>query len=155
VSAVYTQCLDGTVAAIAGLGLQIDGSPAAVAKRKLPTAQESLDTLPLIAVVPSERPTREQPFDTGGANGRMLREYLTQVVAITAGNRDPEGKLDEHLDWRQAISRRFGKPKSLPEVEEIYTTKVEPEVVIDRSAFNQNYNYSAMAIRFICVEPAT
>lgn len=147
-----------TTAAVEAIGLSIGGTVVSVAARKLPKAEESLDTLPLIVVAPSDRPPREQPWDSGTAadgNARALREHLFDVVVIAAGNRDPVTGLPEYLQWRQKVSRRFGQPKALTNVAELYDTRVEPMQPIDRAAYAKQYDYSGLTLRFRCVEPAT
>ena len=55
------------------------------------------------------------------------------------------------------MARRFGSQQPLTVAEagcQLLRTYLIPEVVIDRKAFNLAYDYSAMALRFSCVEPS-
>lgn len=144
--------------AVEAIGLSIGGTVLPVKVTKLPTAEEGVDTVPLVAVCPGASPPRpDQPWDTGGDDGkaRMLRERTVDVVAIAPSNRDPVTGLPEYLEWAQKVSRRFGQPLSLPAVAELYETRVEPFAPIDRAAYSRNYDYSGLSLRFRTVEPAT
>lgn len=155
-ASVADALLNEAKAAVEAIGLSIGGTVVPVEVRKLPKAEESLDTLPLIAVCPGDQRPTERPWDTGSdGRARALREHPVDVVVIAASNRDPVTGLAEYQEWRQKVSKRFGAPKSLATVRELYATNVVPDVPIDRNAYSKNYDYSGLSIRFACVELAT
>lgn len=151
--------LDGVVDAITALNLSLEssasnGGVASVQKRKVPRAGESPNPiLPLIIVSPSFRQGRDVRWDTGGVNGRHLREYVFDVTIIAPGNRDNLTNLDYLQEWRIQIARLFAQPRSL-DVDELMDTYVDPTSVLDRDAARKSYDYSTLTIRFECVEEA-
>ena len=135
---VYNSILDAMVATIqstnlAGINL--------VEKAKLPAAEESIDSpLPIIRVVPSENPER---FEWTSYEGDVNVGYEVQVVVIAAGNQTLVTGLDLLLNWRQLVRQAFGT-RALPVVPSVFDIETNPEVVIDRTLVNQNYDYSGL-----------
>lgn len=148
---IYKDLLDSTVNAVDELALMLGDVEVRAEKRKLPTAQESIDVLPLIAVTGNSRPVRDVPFDSGGTAGRRLREYAVGVALIFEGNKDTKKDLDAYLEMRQKIIRRFGQRQMIA-VEGLLFIKVEPGAVIDRRQFNRNYDYLAITLIYGVVE---
>lgn len=157
-NSVNEKVTDAVLAKVVALNLALPGGdPVPVVARKLPAASESIDTPPLVAVVPSEIPGVDEPFDSGDAlcpQGRRWREYVIQVVVIAVADGDNVTNLDEYRRWRQAISRAFGGAGPLPTVDEFVRLEVMPGAVIDREAHSKNYDYSAVGLNVCCVEPA-
>src|SRR5262249_60099625 len=74
-----------------------------VAVRKLPAAEEAVDTLPLVCVVPQSRPEDVGPF----AFGLTEVVYHVDVAVIRAGQHSLSSGLDVALDWRDRILGAF------------------------------------------------
>lgn len=139
--------------AVVGLALALGLQSVQVKVRKLPKHQETVDDpLPLIAIVPSTKPDKDVPFDTGRDGGiRKLRTYTVQIVIIAAGNKDAISNLDVYQEWREQIANSFAKPRSV-EHGKLLTTKFIPDVVIDRRVYSANYDYSGQAVQYSVVE---
>src|SRR5262249_451772 len=101
-------------------------------------------------------PGRDEPWDTGAEDGpRRLREYRVQVVILAPGNRDTITHLPDYLDWRQRIARAFGAPVPFAGGIELWRTDIDPDVPLDRRGGPKLYDYSAIEIRYRCIEPAS
>lgn len=147
----YVTLLDDTVTIIDALAFTLDingtTTPVTVEKRKLPTAKETLDTLPLIAVVPDPRPVRDAWWDTE----TRIREYAIGIAIIVAGDQDTRKDLDTYLGWRRSLQVAFGKEEPFA-MTDFLRLRVIPEMVVDRKLFNHNYDYIAMALVVSIVE---
>lgn len=145
----YTDLLDQTVIIAGALNLSLSSALVTVEKRKLPTADETLDTalLPLLAVVPEELPVRDEPFDTE----RRLREYAIGLCIITRGTRDTKENLDVYLGWRRQLQVAFGveEPWSL---DSYLRHRVLMKPPFNRALWSKNYDYLAMALLVQIVE---
>ena len=92
---MYNDVLNAVVSTIQGLAMP---GMNAIIKRKLPSAEEVLDTpLPIICVVPSEDP---ESYEWTSYEGDVTVGYVTQVVLIAAGNQTLTAGLDAMLNWR-------------------------------------------------------
>lgn len=150
-ASIYQNLLDQAETLITALGLTLAGDPFTVDVRKLPTAAETLDTLPVIFVVPDEMPGDQ----TWWTDTEVKRTHKFQVAFIMQGNRDPVSNLTEINSNRQEVIRLFTDPDSLdaPEDGKIFDTKVDPAVVIDRNLYSQNYDYSLIGVAISVIEP--
>lgn len=150
---VYERIMDEVVAAVRSDPLRLAGADVPTDRRKLPTAGESLDTLPLTCVVPGNGAVKDEPWSTGKDGGpERLREYLVSVVLVVAGGKDPRQYLPEYLKWRARIANRFGRPRPLPTVTELWTVQIEPGLVIDPAAYAKGYDYTGYGLRCRCIE---
>jgi hypothetical protein len=131
----YAAFLNETVTIIAGLSLTLGTKTATVEKRKLPTAEETIDTakLPLIAVVPADAPAKDVIFDSE----HRLREYPIGLAIIIAGTRDTKQDLDTYLQWRRTLQTTFGQEQPWSTVRSYTGHRVVPQVVIDSKALEQ------------------
>lgn len=149
--AIYNDILDAVVSQIQTLGLTLGSTSVVVAKRKLPKREQGLDTLPLIAVVPSDKPETVKRL---GFEDAVSVTYRVDVVVIATGDGDPVSNLDTYLDWRQKIRRLF-QEWPLAGVDSVYDVRIDPDTVIDRDALNQNYDYSGLTAWFLSAEQST
>lgn len=142
---------DQLVSAIGDLGLLYLGEPVPVLKRKVPAAQEALETLPLIAVALASTPGDWEPFDSGGPDGRrVVVDHRYEVAVVAAGNMSRDANLPLYGDWLEAIATRFSPPDCLP-VPGLLLTRVAPKINLDRDAQAMLYDYIAVDITFRCV----
>lgn len=132
------------------LALTFSGAAVGVAVRKLPRAEETLDTLPLICVCP-RGPEQVEPFTT---EDHVLVKYQVEVVIIAAGNRDlTDTNLSTWLSWREQIRRLF--QWGLEGMTGCIKVDVNPDAPLDRGKLNKNYEYSGLGFRFWVVEART
>lgn len=150
---VYQSILDTVKETVEGLELNGTGDPGAptVAIRKLPKAGESLDTLPMIVVSPSETPEEVRPLAFGGV---FRIRYRVEITVIRSGNRNVIKGLDICLDWRQQIRKALQVTGAFEDVDDVYDVDFTPEVVIDRNMVNSNYDYSALGLVVTTAETA-
>lgn len=150
-ASVYYDCLSAVKVMIDGLAL----SGASTAIRMLPKAEETIDTLPLIAIAPGdpERVTQETFEDESGVNV----VYSVDVVTIAASNRDFVTNLDRYLNWRQQVRRLFQSNELTGQLVggKVWKIEIEPDPAFDRAALNRNYVYSGMTLRIHVVEQRT
>ena len=139
---------DAIVSQITGLTLTFNSVAVPVKKRKLPTVEETIDTLPLIAVCPLDRPTRIEPESF---EGFFSVTYLFNVVVIAAGNRDLLASLDVYEGWLQRIFYLFASDR-LDGVAAVWNSEVVPGVLLDHGKLNQNYDYSGVSLSFMTTE---
>jgi len=146
-AAKFTLILSAVREAVDSLGLTFGGSPVPVVERKLPRAEESIDTLPLVCVT-QRGPEQVEPFDS---ELRDLVKYEVIVTIIAGGSRDfTTTNRDTWLTWREGIRQAF--QWELPGIEAVFKTDVNPEQPLDLGRLNQNYEYSAIGFRFWSVE---
>lgn len=146
---IYNSILDSVVSQVNSLGLAIGAKNATVVKRKLPAYEESIDgPLPMIAVVPSEKPeyVKKLGFEDSKEVG-----YTVQVVIIAANNRDMATNLDAYLNWRKSIRDLF-RSAPLSGVSQVWDMETLPDVPIDRAVVNQDYDYSSLSFLFRTAE---
>lgn len=120
--------------------------------KKLPKAEENLDTLPTIMIAPMNTPEQVKRF---GFESTVSINYRVEVVIIAAGNLDlTSADLPTYFTWRESIRKVFQQlPLStlgLPA--NIWDINVEMEVPIDRRLINELYDYMGMAIIFRSIE---
>ena len=138
----YYTVLTAVKAVIDGLSLTLNAAAVPSAVRKLPRAEETIDALPLICVVPPQEP---DSYEWNSFEGRNC-QYPVEVVIVAAGNRDFTTNLDVYLSWRQAIRDAFKGPL-LSGAPTVWRTDVDPELVIDREQVNNDYDYSGLIVR--------
>lgn len=117
------------------------------ALRKLPKVDESIDTLPLLCIVPKDEPAKRIPFAfaTGGPVYKVT--YPCEVVAIAAGNRDFSTHLDTYMSWQSAIAAAFNTAANLKTlVPAVWDVNVRLGLIIDRAQVNDNYDYGGLTI---------
>lgn len=153
---VYEDCVERSKTLIEDLGLTMaDDTVINVDIGKLPTAKETIDSLPLIRLYMSNLVVKDKPWGTQGVDGVPLkyREYMMGIVFISRCLKDRRKSLPDVLKIRQAMARAFGgtRPVAVPE---LHTTKFYPDLPFNPRAYNMSYDYSVMAVRFCCVEPA-
>lgn len=155
---VYGDILTQSTAVITALQLTYtpDGSSdpvaATVTIRKLPRALTGMgDTLPLIIVCPHDRPEKIEPASMEAESGVFVW-YLVEYVVIAPGNMDMVSNLMAYLDWREKIRRAFQDPVPI-DVDEVIDTEILPEAPLDREKAKVQYDYSALAVRYRCLEP--
>ena len=123
--------------------------------RKLPKAEEVLETPllpPVIHVAPQDRPEDIQPWST---EDEVLVKYGTDVVLIAAGNSNfTDINMDLWFRWREQ-ERRLFQFGLQPTFLNVFFAEVTPYAPMDREALNKNYEYSGLAFRFWTVEPRT
>jgi hypothetical protein len=122
-----------------------------ITKRALPRAQETLDKLPLVCVVPHPKAgekVRQADFNS------VFVEYPVFIVLIAASNQDFVSLLPTWIGWRGQIRVAF-QPQHL-KIPSAYIWRVilNMEVPLPNSLLqNQNYAYSAMGATFTTIEP--
>lgn len=132
---------------VATLGLTFNSSTVPVAVRKLPRAEETIDTLPLVCVCPRGAEQAE-PF---ASEGYVLVKYDVEVVLIAAGNADyTDTNLSTWLSWREQIRRLF--QWELSGISTVMKVDVNPDAPLDRGRLNQNYEFSGLGFRFWSIE---
>lgn len=150
-SSNYLDVLNAVAGAISALGITFSGTPLPVAVRKLPRAEEQIDTLPLVCVVPKDEPEGLEVLDFEG--GRDLA-YPAEIVIVSAGNRDLNATsgaanqvgLDNHMNWRQQIRNSLKGP-SLSGAATVWHMETSMELVLDRELVNLDYDYSGLIVR--------
>lgn len=149
--ATYTTILNAVVSQVTALGLTLGATTLPVALRKLPRAEETLDTLPLICVCPSDRPESVENFSSEDV---VLVKYVVEVVSIAGGKRDLTGtNLDSYFGWREQVRRQF--QGELNGVAAVINTTISLDSPLDRSKLNKNYDYSGMKLVFHTIESRT
>jgi len=141
----YYNLLNAVASVVSGLTM-----PAAV--RKLPAAEEAVDTLPLVCVVPQDRPEDVNPY----AFGFTEVVYHVAVAVIRAGQHSLTTGLDVALDWRDRIIGAFNQPRHptvAAAVPSLYDTRITPEMPVDRAALNLNYDYAVVGLDFRTTRP--
>src|SRR5215468_4046544 len=126
-----------------GLAVSINGQPATVVQRKLPSVDDVLDALPMLIFTPPEEPDSDEPFNTGGYR---LYQFVYEVALVARGNRDLVTGLPDFRLARQQVSFLFGQPRPLNNPA-LLRIDLEPGQVIDRGKINANYDYSTMRLR--------
>lgn len=129
-NSTYGGMLTAAKTAIDGLSL---GATCVI--RRLPTAQESLDTLPLIVVSPSDTP---EEYERLAFNGPFTFSPTVQVVIIAANNGDYSTDLVTRLDWRQSIAN------ALSDLDIGLSSSITYNAPLDRSMINLNYDYLSL-----------
>ena len=142
--AAYTSVLNQVQAVIQNLTLT-GLPPQNVLIRMLPKAEEEVDPLPQVAIVPSEKP--EIIADAGFEN-QVDVTYEVQVVIIAANNHDFATNLPTYLLWREQVRRAF-QPQKLLGISTIWSVDLDMEPPLDREMLNKQYAYSGMGIKFV------
>ena len=145
VASTYWQLLAAEQAAVQALGLL---PKAAVQIRKLPHAEEQLDSLPLLLVCPHELPESSEPWSS---EDQALVKYRVEVALVAANDHDfGAADVDTYLGWREKIRKanQYGLGGQLA-----FFGEVVPEAPIDRGLLNEGYLYSRLAFRLWAVEP--
>lgn len=146
----FTTILSAVKDAVDTLGLMFQGVAVATVERKLPRAEESLDTLPLICVT-QRGPEQVEPFDS---ENHVLVKYEVIVTIVAGGSHDfTTTNRDTWLTWREQIRKLF--QWELSGVSSVFKVDVNPEQPLDLSKLNQNFEYSALGFRFWSVESRT
>lgn len=111
--------------------------------RKLPAVEEGLDALPLVLIVPHDKPEGFVRLSY-----RLIGvTYRVEVVSVAANNHDLASHLDYLLSWRERIRTPFERPDLMMQnVNTVYLGWVEGEAPIDREKVNNNYDYSGLSL---------
>lgn len=155
-SSVYWSILQAVQQVVGNLGLSTESNVLVpVNIRKLPKAEEKLDVpLPVIAVVPADKPPRREPLAFGVGSGGAIyqRIWPVEVVAISAGNRDfSQSGLSTYDTWHEAICSAFDTP-TLENVPQVFDVNVEPDALLDREHLNEAYDYMGLLLEFTVAE---
>jgi hypothetical protein len=141
-ASVQNNILNAMATMITALSLvDQNGDDVTVSVQKLPKAEETIDTLPVLCVVPSEKP---EQIEQWSFEGDAKVGYTVQVVAIQAGQSQMILGLDTILSWREIVRQLFGA-RQIPTVSSVYDVWIEMETIIDREKLNQDYDYTGMA----------
>lgn len=128
----------------------VRGVAPTVKRSKVEAARELLENLPVLGVVIGDDPDSSQPFATGGWQDNR---YVVQFVVIAGSNRDVEAGGSDLLDVRAYIRDRFARPEAIRAlVPEVLQVEILGKAPISKAAFLKGYDYSALAVRFRCVE---
>ena len=141
---VYNDILDAVVTGIQALSLVASGQ---VVKRKLPKAQEELDTLPLICVAPADEKPRTKQISFGDTQVT----YPVEVGIVRANNGDQLTGLDASADWLQKIRQRFGSP-TLVGVTAVFDTDPGQGKPVHRELIADNYDLASATLLFFTSE---
>lgn len=147
-NSVYMTILQTQANQVGALGVTYQNASVPVVVRKLPKKEETLDTVPVFVVAPSERPESIEPF---GSEDQVLVKYLTECVFIGPGDGDFTSNLDTWLTYREQVRRlfQFGIPGiQLPNQANLFFAEILPEAPLDRASLNVSYDYSGLAFRF-------
>lgn len=126
-----------------------NNNPLPSAIRKLPKADETIDTLPLLCIVPENRPPQKTPISFG----YYKVTYPVEVAWIVGGDRDYTSNLSSYTAWQTAISAAFNLPAALKAiVPAVWDANAKPGLVIDRAQVNDNYDYGGLTIDAITSE---
>ena len=130
--------------------------PQQVFVRKLPSAQETLDTLPLIIVCPNDFGERITYL---GFEGNILVDYPVDIVVISTGNRDfSQANLETYMDWQRQIRDKYQQVPVLNATPYLtqYCIGIEclPDAILNRRLINQSYDYIELVIHFKVIENA-
>lgn len=154
-NSLYSTILNFIVSQVSGLGLIYQGNVVPVVVRKLPKAEEVLETplvAPVITVAPEERPEFIEPWST---ENEVLVKYGVDVVLIAAGNSNfTDINMDTWFRWREE-QRRLFQFGMQPTFSFVPFCEVTPDAPLDREKLNKNYEYSGLAFRFWVIEPRT
>lgn len=139
--------------------LSLTGITTNVQLTKLPAVEESIDTLPLAAVVPSESPEEVRP---AAFENQAHAVYSVDVVLVSKGKRllgmdgntDANDDLARQLQWRESVRKAFYDPRALG-VTGLWLTEVRPGPPIDRGKVNANFDYLPLTLRFHTLEQGT
>jgi hypothetical protein len=149
VAAPYELILDATLGMVEGLKLAYGSDPLAVVRRKLPEVREDIDVVPAVYVCPHQR---AEGWKRWCSEGWVRVAYLVSIVGIAASNRDAVSNLGDPLTWRKRIADAFSGPNPMPTVPTFHSLEVVHEVPLDRKAFENLYDLSAMALRVFSLE---
>lgn len=147
-ASIYNSILAAVQQDVAGLTLELGPTVLPVVIRKLPKAQEPLDTVPCVLICPDA----PEQVEVANFEGLVYVWYTVGVIVVAANNQDFATNLDTYLSWREQIRRLFQAP-TLAGVSSVWDTEIHPEAVIDPEGVNDNYDYSGLTIRFRTVEP--
>jgi hypothetical protein len=160
----WNDLLVGTYNVVSGLSLATtNGTPVTVITGKVPKKEADIvpENLPLIYVTCSGRPVRSVWNTTADprANGlnTKLNTYIVELTRIAAGNLDNTAGLPDYLSWQQICVRAVaGSPTEVTvtgQYSELYEVNYDEDPPIDRPAWYENYDVSALHISFEVVEP--
>lgn len=143
---VLSQCLSAVQAGIQNLNLaNITNSQIIVAK----TPHDSHLSYPAIAITPY---FSEHIDAKAGTNLRDEIDYPVLVSILAADNRDQQTDFSQHLLWRETIRKAFHN-KRLVGVDQVLTTYVDPQEIVDQRAWLENNLFlSEILIRFVSQE---
>lgn len=152
-ASIYENVQTKVAAILTALALSINGTVAPVVIRKLPVFRDVLETLPIIVISVGNGPESTVPFSTGN---EQYVGYLIQICIIDKGNREVIVGEPDVLTARESIRKQFQRPGPvLAAVPQLLQVEVLPEAPLSRAAFLKNYDFSALAVRFKCVETAS
>lgn len=157
VASVYYDVLDAFVTSIQSLALTYQSTPITVQLRKLPTKEETIDSLPLIVVCPHTRADqfRQLSFeDDTGVEGT----YYIEIVLVFTGGRDFLTNLDLLLKFREQVRRLFQRPPLVGSgagAALVWNIMSDNDYVLDQNMIAQNYDYEGLAFWAKTTEPRT
>lgn len=146
---IYNSILDASAGTVQGLFL-VDLNPVNIKVRKLPKATESLDSLPLVVIAPSETPEEITRFSFEDDKSVQV-VYSTDIVIIAADNRDFSSNIRKYLRWREQIRRAF-QVQTISGVPSVFQIDIRPFSPLNRSMLNKMYAYSGLSLRLSSAE---
>lgn len=152
-SSVYNSILTAVQSVINSLGLT-DWNSASVpnAIRKLPKAEETIDALPLIAIVPDDKSPDRKPFAFVSGTPIYRMAYPVGIAFIAAGSGDYTAHLDTYAAWHQSVTNAFKVASVLSLTPPVWDINVHPELLIDRGETGQLYDIGGLSIEVITAE---
>lgn len=151
-ASIYQQILEAFKANIDDLELEFGDETIPTAIRKLPTSEETLDTVPEIVICPDETAER---IKAASFENLVEVEYRIEVVLVAPGNRDFEANLGQWLTYREEIRRLFNKVPlegTGPDLGKVFHLVPDLRYVLDRDKLSQNYDYNGMAFVATAIE---
>ena len=135
----YDSILNSVQSLVDDLGL----SGVVVKKVKLPKVQEIIDSLPLIAIVPSPEPESIQEFSFNEQN----ITYKVDVVIIRSNDGDLTMDSDDTtMNWRNQIINVFRPLVTLTGVSSVWNIFVKPKIPLDTPKLSEHYDYSGIRL---------
>jgi len=142
-ASIFNDVLVKAQAMLVALNLPQVGANVTV--RELPTAEESIDVLPLLCVVPS---TLDEQIKRADFEGTKRKVYTFEIATIS--RRSVPADLASLASWRDAVTSLFYDPaiwQSSPNpIPAVRNALVKPAAPLDRTKLNQRYSYSNLLV---------
>jgi len=145
-ASVSNSILTSVQSIITNLGLSIGGSLINVQVRKLPKEAETVDPLPLIAIVRDEKGEATEFWTFLETDIK----YPVDVVLIASNNNDNVGNLDAYQTIMQTIRLTFAKLATVTPMmpPTVYDLDILEGTFIDRAAVSDKYDYLEFRLMF-------
>lgn len=144
-ASIHNIILDAVKAKI--LALSLTGIQSTrLLKRWIPRVWEEADNTPSCIIAP---PGREQMI--GMLNNKDDVGYPVVVCFLDKLNQDVTKNMERDLLWRQRVSRAF-REQRIPGAPLVYKTIVEPDAIVDPTAYQNGYLASLMILRAVTRE---